>query len=164
MKTQLAVFCLLVSASASAFASSWHWATFSNDETQYFFDADTVEKNREIVTVWVKTVEVKGPSSSGTLASAQRWRMDCMKRTLQVMAASTYDKDGKFIRSFQAADKPEVVLPDSTGEAMLKVACAPDFPKDKSGKLYIKLEDNDVFRATRTWVEIRNSQKDSAPQ
>ena len=56
------------------------------------------------------------------------------------------------------------VIPDSTGEGMLKIACEPIFPNDKSGKNYFKLEGIDVFQATRNYVEYQKSQVDSAPK
>lgn len=160
----LVVFSLLLSAAASAFASSWHFTWAGNNETLFFFDADTVEKNREITTVWVKIVRTNRPDTDGSWATAVRWRMNCTKRTIQTLASSDYDQDGKFMKSYPNPGKETEVIPDSTGESMLKIACAADFPKNKSNKEYFKIDNNDVFQATRNYIEYVKSQKDTAPQ
>jgi len=160
-------FCLLFGSSicgSSAFASSWNFTSVGNDETRYFFDAETVEKTRDITTLWVKTVQVNRPDTDGSWASALRWRINCVKRTIQGLGYSTYDKDGKFIKSSSSALLEDAVIPDSTGEAMLKIACEPNFPRDTSGVKYLKIDDNDVFAATRRYTESRKSQIDSAPK
>lgn len=40
-----------------------------------------------------------------------------------------------------------MVVPDTTGEAMLKIFCEPSFPNDKSEEKYWKIIDNDVYKA-----------------
>ncbi|WOB06867.1 surface-adhesin E family protein [Piscinibacter gummiphilus] len=148
----------------STWASSWNWASVGNDETRYFFDADTVEKTRETTTVWVKTVQVSKPDTDGSWSTALRWRFNCSKRTVQSLGWSIYDKDGKFIRSNSNPTSETAVVPDSTGEAMLKIACEANFPRDKSGERYFKLSSNDVFQATRNYAEILKSSEDIAPK
>jgi hypothetical protein len=148
----------------AAFASTWFGTAAGNDDTYYFFDADSVEKNREITTVWIKTVQIHRAEDDGSWATAYRWRMNCSKKTIQTLTASIYDKDAKFIKSFPNAGRESEVVPDSTGEAMLKLACTADFPKSKSGKGYWRIESNDIFQATRNYAEYLKSQKDTAPQ
>lgn len=155
-------FCSLVASNARA--STWNFAWVGNDEVRYFFDADTVEKNKELVTVWIKTVQTATPDNDGTWARALRWRMNCSKRTILSLASSTYDKDGKFIRSGTPSGSETPVVPDSTGESMLKIACEANFPRDTSGENYFELNGTDVFQATKNYVDMKKSQVDSAPK
>ena len=77
---------------------------------------------------------------------------------------SAYDKNGKFIKSYPNPAREQEVVPDSTGEGMLKIACVTDFPKDKPDKPYFTISGNDVFAFTRQFVEWADSQKDQAPK
>ncbi len=95
---------------------------------------------------------------------AFRWRMNCSKRTLQTLAWSSYAKDGKFMKSGSTPTAEEPTTPDSTGEAMLNIACEANFPRDTSSEKYFKIEGNDVFEATKKFVEYRKSQVDVAPK
>jgi hypothetical protein len=149
---------------SNAQASTWNFAWVGNDEVRYFFDADTVEKNKELVTVWIKTVQTAAPDNDGSWSMALRWRMNCSKRTILSLASSTYDKDGKFLKSSTLPGTDAAVVPDSTGESMLKIACEANFPRDSSGEKYFKLNGIDVFQATRNYVDMRKSQVDSAPK
>ena len=155
---------LCVTFCGSASASTWNFLWVGNEDTRYFFDADTVEKNRDITTVWIKTVQTTRPDDDGSWATALRWKINCTKRTIQALAMSLYDRDGKFIRSINTIGQESAVIPDSTGEGVLKIACEPNFPRDTSGSKYFKLDSNDVFQATRNYVEMKKSQIDSAPK
>ena len=145
-------------------ASSWYFTLAGNEDTVYFFDSESMEKSKEMITLWVKTVQVRQPDTDGSWATAFRWKMNCSKKTIQTLAWSSYDKTGKFIKSYSNHGAEQPVVPDSTGEAMLKLACTPGFPNDPSGKPYVKLDDNDVFHATRSYEEARKSQIDTAPK
>ena len=157
-----AILATLISGAASA--SSWHFAWVGNKETTYYYDAESIERSKDTITVWVKTVQVNRADTDGSWASALRWRFNCSKRTIQSLAVSLYDKDGKFLRSSNNPGAEDAAIPDSTGEAMLKIACKPNFPNDKSGNDYFKLENNDVFQATRNYADMISSQTDAAPK
>lgn len=162
LKLSAAVFFSFVSLNASA--STWNVVSI-NDDALYFFDADTVEKTRDKnVLVWVKLVRTTKADADGSWADALRWKFNCPKRTIQTLAWSSYDRDGTFIRSSQATGKESEVIPDSVGETILKVACDPSFPNDKSEKYYFKVKNNDIFQATRNYIESQNSKIDSAPK
>jgi hypothetical protein len=153
-------------ASASCPASTWNTFTQAyNEETAlFFFDADTVLKQGDSVTLWVKYVNTKAPDSDGSWATAQRYTIICSKRTAQVISSSIYDKDGKFIKSFPQTEKAVDIVPDSILEGVHQAACTADFPKNKSGKLYFSVGGNDIFQYTRRYLEYRESQKDQAPK
>lgn len=156
---------LLLIFTSTTFASAWNFVWVGNDEIQYFFDADTVEKTRDRnVLVWVKAVNTTKADSDGSWSTAYRWKFNCSKKTGQSLAWSSYDSDGKFVRSGSTPGVEKEMVPDSLGEAMLKIACEPNFPNDKSSKDYFKLEGVDVFQATKNYVEYKKSKIDSAPK
>ena len=147
-----------------AYSASWYFMWAGNSDTKYFFDQDTVEKSQGIVTLWLKMVQARKADTDGSWATAVRWRINCPKRTIQNLAMSTYDANGKFIRSYNNAGTENSIIPDSTGEAVHRIACQSDFPRSKTEKDYLKVNDNDIYAATRRLVEWEESQKDSAPQ
>lgn len=160
----IAAICLLVGASASAYASSWHLILSSNDETVRFFDAESVEKTREGVTVWLKIVRLNGADAQGAWSNAIRWRVDCAKKTIQTLALSDYDEKGNFIKSYEGRSNAKPIVPDSVGDTISKIACKSDFPKNTSETDYIKVENNDVHRAARVWAEALKGLQDKAPK
>lgn len=146
------------------------WNVFQrawNQQTVYFFDSDTVEKQGEAVTVWIKYVrDLSLPAEQdGSHASAMRTQYNCVKRTSQPLAMSIYDKNHDFIRSSNRAGEAQPVLPDSIGEEILKVVCAKDFPNSKSEKDYYKVKNNDIFAHTSGFYEFYKTQRvDQAPK
>jgi len=103
----------------------------------------------------MKSVNTTKPDSDGSWATAFRWKINCAKRTIQTLAWSSYGNDGKFIRSGSTPGVESEVVPDSIGEGILKIACEPNFPNDKSGNSYFKLEGIDVFQATRNYMNLK---------
>ena len=164
-KFKIATLILLTTlASTPVTASTWYFAWAGNEDTRYFFDADSVEKSKDVVVVWVKTVQVSKVDSDGSWSNALRWRFNCVRKTIQNLAISRYGQDGKFISSAAGSSTETLVVPDSTGDAMLKIACKANFPNDKSEVDYFKLENIDVFEATKNYLKHIKSRTDSAPQ
>ena len=153
-------------ASSPAVASTWNtFVEAYNAETAlFFFDADTVTKQGDTVTLWVKYVNTKKADADGSWATASRYVLTCSKRTAQVLTSSLYDKDGKFMRSFPNPGQSQDIVPDSILEGVHKAACTPDFPRNKSGNLYFPVKDNDIFQHTRSFLEYLESRKDQAPK
>lgn len=147
-----------------ALASSWNYIDIGLDDAKYFFDADTVVKSKNVVIVWIKTVQVSEANGHGSWSIAARSRMDCEKKTTQTLAASAYDVNGKFIEAYNTPATENAVIPDSKGDLLLKAACDPTFPNDKSQTKYFKIKNNDVFQATKDIVEYEKAYKASAPQ
>lgn len=153
----------LLATTSPCFASRWYFLWAGNNQYTAFFDAETIERSKDSVTVWLKFVQTTTPSADGSWALATRWRMNCTKRTIQYIASSTYDRDNKFIRSNNNIGIEDAVTPDTAGEKILKVSCEPGFPKSNSDS-YFRIEHNDVFLATRVFAETMNSQVDNAPK
>lgn len=151
--------------SLPATASTWNYLYVGSEDSRYFFDADTVEKAKDkSLMVWIKAVKTVQANSDESWATALRWKFNCTKRTIQTLAWSSYDRDGKFMKSGSNPGTEDVAIPDSTGEGVLKVVCEPNFPNDTSNKKYFKLGHNDVFLATKNYVDRIKSEVDTAPK
>ncbi len=152
--------------SSSSYASSWHLVTnFYSKEIALFFDAESVEKQGDHRFVWYKFVRKNNADSDGAWSTATRYKIDCKNRTIQNFSTSDYDFNNKFLKSYPMSTQVKIPVPDSLGDEVVKVSCKSNFPNDKSESApYIKLKDNDVFRATRTLADFDNVNIDKAPQ
>lgn len=160
----LAFCAIALSCIRPAIAATWYATGFGSEETRHYFDADSVEKSRDIVSLWTKAVQTRKASENGSWASAIRWRINCKRRTIQVLSYSLYDSNGKFLRSGDEPGRETNIVPDSFGEGLSKMSCASDFPKNKSGVEYFRINDNDVFAATKRWTDWIDSHVDNAPK
>jgi len=147
---------LLLSAAAfyvPAHASTWNYLNAGNDNARYYFDGDTVDKIKDrTVSLWIKSVQTKKADSDGSWATAYRWKISCANRTIQTLTSSNYDQNGAFMNSASIAGPVSVAVPDSVGEAIMKIACEPNFPNDTSGNSYFKIIGNDVFKTTKYYT------------
>ena len=148
-----------------AAASTWNIVIGGWTEHQvFFFDADSVVKQGEFVTVWLKYVKTGEPDKDGSWSSALRTKYDCSKLTMQTLSVSAYDKTGKFVEQYPDADKVREIVPDSLGAKLLVVVCAKDFPNDVSGNIYSEIRNNDVYAYTKGLLEYLASKRDLAPK
>ena len=151
----------------SAVASEWNnFASVGNQDSEYFFDAESVNKTKDTVTLWVKSVQKSKVDKDGFWSMANNWQINCSKRTIKGLTWSTYDSAGQFIRSNSTGGLESSVVPDSIGEGVLKVACMADFPRNtpSTKTSYFKVGDNDIFAATKRFIELYESQVDKAPK
>ena len=154
----------LTSCIANVSASTWNLILVGNQEALHFFDADTVEKSGNTVTLWTKTVQSRKADSDGSWATANRELFDCSARTIQRLSWSSYNNNGDYIGSSHRPSTPYSPAPDTIGEALLRIACEPNFPRDTTGKNYFKPTSNDVFKVRDNIVRRLNSQVDIAPK
>lgn len=167
MKTGIFLSALLSLFGASAFASEWNsFLSVKNDNAEFFFDAESVNKTKDSVTLWVKTVQKSLPHDDGSWSTAYNWQMNCQKRTIKLLSRSTYDSANKLIKSSSGSGSENSVVPDSVGEGILKVACMADFPRKTPAtkNSYSKIVDNDIFEATKFFVEYKKNKTDNAPK
>ncbi len=146
-----------------AFASTWNIVLVGNRDMEFYFDADTIEKSSGVVTAWIKTVQTQEINEDGSWAMAMRWRMNCAKKTIQILSSSQYDVKGKFISSSSAISREEAVIPDSSGETILKLACMKNFPNAKNS-FYYKVENNDIYQDAKQRADYAKTHTDLAPQ
>ena len=159
LKSALLGMAIVVAGSAGA--STWNafnWA-LNEDFALYFFDADTVVKQGEDVTLLVKFVRTKTASSDGSWQFAIKYVISCPKRTDQILKFSAYARNGNFIRSRSAPPLVMNIRPDSIMGAMHEAICTPGFPWDPSDDLYFPISDNDPMAHTRRFIEHREGQK-----
>lgn len=148
-------------------AAEWQiFGTTSTDNSYYFFDRETVSRQGNTVTVWIKNVNNPTQNNEfGVYAIAAREVFNCVQRTYQTMTSTNYDKNEKFIRSYPKPDEVVEARPGSVYAAILKVVCTSDFPKDKSGNLYYPATNNDIFQHAAKLFEFRSAiYTDSAPK
>ena len=148
-----------------SFASAWHllWSVQS-DNSGYFFDAETVEKQSEYRSVWIKSVRKRSPDADGAWASSYRYKINCKNKNYRILFVSDYDSSNRFIKSYPNPSEERSPPPDSIAEAILVTVCKSSFPNDSSEKSdYWKVPDNDVFSATRKLREWDDKKSDNAP-
>ena len=152
-----AVFLLLTS--FSALAATWTVFTTArsvNDTIIFLFDADTVEKSRNSVTLWIWHYHTKLPSQDGSWSVKAREHMNCSKRTTQTLAIASYDKDENIIKSYSNyVGSIDLIFPGSIEEEILKVACEVNFPHDTSDTKYFKIVNNDIFQFMKNISSIQ---------
>ena len=167
MKRLVVTISLFMLCASQSFAATWYTFTRNyTDAALYFFDLDTIIKQGDTITIWVKYVnDQSSPDSDGSYSTAQKTLYTCSKRTMQVFTSVIYDKTGKFIRTFPEPSTVIDLVPGSVGEGILKTICAPDFPKNKSGDLYFAVDGNDIFKHTQLYFDFQRAKNnDPAPK
>ena len=150
----------------AADAATWYY--FNGSATQsavYFFDKDTVTRQGDGVTLWVKYVrDMAGPSDrEGSYSTTYRVTYSCSRRTSRITTVSAYDKLGVFLRTTGPFVEDDVV-PESIGEAVLTVACSKNFPNAPSDSTYQAIA-VDVFQYAKNYFDYkRAAAADPAPK
>ena len=150
-------------ASPPLLASSWY-AIGGNSKTRFFFDAETIEKSKNSVLIWIKTVKISKENNQGVWATASRWQINCAQKTFKYLVHSDYDYEEIFIESFEGSRKELIMPPDSIGAEIMKISCKANFPNDESGKDYRKVTSNNIFQYTQIYAEMIRQENDSAPK
>ncbi len=148
-------------------ASAWNtFGNVSGSSMLIYFDAESVVRRPDVVTVWLKYVYDTGSKQSDNVYSlALRMAFNCKARTTQVLTSSSYDRDGVFIRTDSTAGTPQDIIPDSLGDGMAKAICAANFPNDKSGSQYAPTLKNDPRGEAAMWFDYKRAKSaDPAPQ
>jgi hypothetical protein len=150
--------CMAVLWTAPVQASTWKLMDARGDGQLNFYDADTVEKRGDTVTVWRKMVfdDDKG-LPGGVYARAEHMVFDCAKKTFQVVEMSNYDKNHKFMNGSRIPSQPTAPRVGSVADYLQQEVCNAGFPGDKP-----PIKDNDVYAYAKYLFE--GFRKDSAPQ
>lgn len=165
----LRILALAAMALCSVTAHAGAWYAFSDidvRDTAYFFDADTVARQGDKITFWAMAVQKSdSPNPDSSYSKAAKWAYSCSRRTAQELTVSAYDKTGQFIRADPSPSKERDVVPGSVVETILDTVCANHFPQDQSGKHYVRIDDNDIYRAAGAMFDARAAQNtDPAPR
>ncbi|RYH32943.1 MAG: hypothetical protein EON54_20620 [Alcaligenaceae bacterium] len=120
----------LLSTAAVAQDDSWKpYALSQSGNLQQLREDRTVKESDDVFLVWTKTTYNKpystmkngGPPFS--TYSVERLRVDCRNNTSQSLADVYYGKDGTVLNSYYTPAMPQVIVPDTVGEALLKAVC-----------------------------------------
>lgn len=146
----------------SAHAATWNVIkTIGGERSVFFFDADSLVKRSNGVTIWIKSVQADdAPDKDGSYATAMKYNIDCNKRTLQALTMVTYDKTQAPIHTIRKALDPAEAVPGSIGESLVQMTCAKIFP-NKQAVDYTAVPGNDIFTFTKAFFDIKN---DPAPK
>lgn len=115
----------LVLAATPAFAANWVYMTTDVNGTDYYYDADTIQRSGNQVTVWLKWDH----SSDKTVKERRktsRHRFDCAERTGTLLDVIIYYPDGTSKSATWEAyeQEAELIAPDTLGEDRLLTVCA----------------------------------------
>jgi hypothetical protein len=152
---------------SAAGASTWNYFNAAgNGSSRWYFDADTVSRVGDQVTVWVKYVnEPSTPDSDGSYSTASRTVYDCSGKTSQILASVVYDREGRFIKTFPNPGNVRPIGEGSVAEAIQRMACAPNFPREPGASGYQLVQGNDIYRhAAEYWERQKLVNVDIAPK
>ena len=148
-------------------ASTWNYfLAAGNNSSRWYFDADTVSRVGDLVTVWVKYVnEPAMPDADGSYSTASRTVYDCSNKSSQILATVVYDREGKFMKTFPHPGEVRAIGAGSVAEAIHRIACAPNFPRASGGAGYQPVQNNDIYRhAADYWERQKLVNVDIAPK
>ena len=115
----------LVMAATPAFAADWVYVTTGEDGTVYYYDADTVRRSGNQVTVWENWDHSRDKTTEYRERKVQI-RYDCAERTITFLYSIAYYPDGTS-KSFTwktYEQETDPVAPATLGESRLEAACA----------------------------------------
>lgn len=115
----------LVMAATPAFAANWVYLTTTNNGTDMYYDADTIARSGNQVTVWEKLDH----SQDKTFKQRQQTtliRYDCAGRTRTLLHIISYYPDGtnKSFTFETYEQEAEPIAPGTLGEGKLEAICA----------------------------------------
>lgn len=131
------------------FANAGDWNVFSFSTVQgkdaYLFDSSSVQIHNNMKTVWIKRVNwgEPDPNSDSDYADDMQWEFNCSQRKAKVLAQIKLNDKLKTVYSSFAESDLISIPPDTKIDLIYKNVCQPDFPKNKTGKNYSRLEEKD---------------------
>ncbi|MFM7008200.1 MAG: surface-adhesin E family protein [Betaproteobacteria bacterium] len=107
-----------------AFAANWVYVGESVNNAVWYYDADSIQRSGDQVTVW-KKLDHSRDRTTKIRTALSRTRYDCGERTDTLLARVSYYVDGtsksaEWSRYEQTAD---TIFPESMAEAMLEAVC-----------------------------------------
>ena len=111
----------------SASAATWVEASQSSSGSVVYVDVDSIRDVAGKRQIWVQIDQSNNPSVKAR-TSKELWRYDCPSQTSITLSWIDYDSSGRVMKSGGNIDNPylyQPVVPDSTGETIMKIACNP---------------------------------------
>lgn len=120
---------LLISTS-QAVSATWVLIGWPNNLQHIeFYDADSVQRHKQSVTIWTRTTWREGAKSKSKIqTTVVRTRYNCGKHTKELLNMTGYDSEGNVLNSDSTEYAPDDVIPGSFGEGTYNLVCAPGFP------------------------------------
>ena len=119
----------LVMAAAPAFAVDWVYVTTGENDSDFYYDAGTIQRSGNRVTVWEKEDASRNKTVKYREQKIQS-QFSCSDRTYRLLSFVTYYPDGK--RNSYSLDtyeqKVEAIPPDTIGETRLEAVCSATAP------------------------------------
>lgn len=147
MRSRLAslVLVALVLPAPALRAAPWHLLDVHSDTGLFFFDAHSVTRTGDTVSVWIRQLKDPGPIEPGRPAViAAHDEFDCKARSIRTLQADVYARDGTLLNSDRrdkAAFFPEAGTP---GDRFVTIACLADFPALNHPDLYSAVPGGDM--------------------
>lgn len=140
-----------------AHASNWYFINDRNPEGITFFDKESLTASNGTVTLWVQKIKMDGEIDED-YSSKQKIKIDCKSRSVQLISIVNYNIKGIATYSSNNVGRVREVVPDSTGDYLLKVVCSKNFPNVKDSNEYFPV-DNPIDAIKTIKSELSKSQK-----
>ena len=119
---------LLIGLSLNTAASARVWvplAATATDGTEYEMDTESIRRNGDIATVWIKA-DLSKVRSTRARSKTQLWKYNCRNSTNFIASSVTYGADGGVISSNVEQEydfKYEPTVPDTIGDFISNIVC-----------------------------------------
>ena len=119
----------LVMAATPAFAVNWVYVGARSSGTDFYYDADTIVRSGNQVTVWEKWDHSRDKTYKER-EQRVRYRYDCAERTSTLLHAIIYYPDGtsRAVTFATYEQETEPLAPGTVGEAVLEAVCEATTP------------------------------------
>jgi len=126
-------------------AAPWHLLEVKDTTGLFFFDAQSVVRKGDTVTVWIRqAMDPARPDGGATALIAAHDVFDCKENSIRTLQADMFARDGTLLHS-DRRDKPAFYPEaDTPGAHFVKVACLPDFPALAHPDLYTAVPAGDM--------------------
>jgi hypothetical protein len=116
-------------AATPAFAVNWVYVGARSSGTDFYYDADTIVRSGNEVTVWEKWDHSRDKTYKER-EQRVRYQYDCAERTSTILLAIIYYPDGTSRSVMFATHEQETthVAPGTAGEGKLEAVCAATAP------------------------------------
>lgn len=149
---------VLCTALPIASAADWFYLLSEVGDRVVFFDKESVTKNDEAVTMWVRHIALSDskPLGPNTFSYTSRVTYHCQKRTSLVTSGTFYNKKRETV-GLLGQQKEQEIAPDTVGESLFKVACATGFPDVLPQKSALALSSIDTYDFAESMAEQRRN-------
>jgi len=138
-------FAAMVLPPAALHAAPWHLFKLNGPAGLFFFDAHSVVRKGDTVTIWIRqAMDTARPDAGRTAVIAAHDVFDCKARSIRTLRADMYARDGTLLDS-DRRDKPDFFPEaDTPGAHFVDIACLPDFPALTHPDLYSAVPAGDL--------------------